>query len=756
MKKITFILLFIPFALTAQRYVSGRITDAADGESIPGVSVFISNTTIGTVTDAEGYYQLGIPETGSYRLTISHVGYQSEFTDIEPEKTPVKFDVTLHLHEMEEVIVAIKVRARQRDINLFWRTILGRNPSRRTIQVLNPETVYYYYNSDTKTIHAGMGAFSFIPNSRKRYFLKCQNRNELEKEFELPPSEPRGYALITSQKYDRLSVGVNKSSGKPDIPCYLLAHCRGELLYFAAWDHEKESLSFSEKSLPSGVIQFVLFDEQMNPLSERLIFNKNDDVHVTVEFHTDKEVYQIRDKIVTTLSLNDSIFDLHSGHFSVAITDDKDIAVDETTTILSSLLLSSELKGYIENPAYYLQDDAAMDLLMLTHGWRRYNVPEVVQGNYETPQLPFQTSQAISGKLIRGNQSQPVPDSEVLMTVDGDLGIIATDKSGCFVFENFEYADSTTYFLQALDNKGAIIVELVLDAELFPKPTNAPQSPPVEKITVAEGETKNDSDQDAFMAKAEQRAKFDEDMWMIQLEEVAITASRIERKDESRLQIWANLSSDVTVRREDFEKWQPRFVYETLYMIPGVRVSSDGSVGIIGGNGPPLVLIDGIPYDWPKLEPDEIMSLFDSPLERVNVQDVQNIDVIKFGKAAAFGTRGSDGVISITTRRGIDVIREVEAIRETKAKSFANFTPLGYQKPVEFYSPKYETLAARQSNIPDYRTTIFWKPDVVISENGEATFEFYTSDFRTTYSVVIEGITDDGRIIRQVEKIRVK
>ena len=116
-----------------------------------------------------------------------------------------------------------------------------------------------------------------------------------------------------------------------------------------------------------------------------------------------------------------------------------------------------------------------------------------------------------------------------------------------------------------------------------------------------------------------------------------------------------------------------------------------------------------------------------------------------------FGSRGSNGVVSITTKRGLNSISS-----QKDDLNFIVYTPFGYQKPAEFYSPKYETLEAKQSTIPDYRTTIFWKPDVVISEEEETSFEFYTSDFRTTYSVVIEGMTTDGRIIRQVEKIRVQ
>jgi len=81
---------------------------------------------------------------------------------------------------------------------------------------------------------------------------------------------------------------------------------------------------------------------------------------------------------------------------------------------------------------------------------------------------------------------------------------------------------------------------------------------------------------------------------------------------------------------------------------------------------------------------------------------------------------------------------------------------LGYQKPIEFYSPKYDTPESKNFSVPDFRTTIFWKQNVVVSDEGETSFEFYSSDFPSTYSVVIEGITDEGKPVRQIEKIQVK
>ena len=147
-----FLLCFIPFVLSAQRYISGYVTDTNDGNPLPAVHVFISNTTAGTTTDEKGYYRLQIPGEGSYRLAVSHVAYEPVFRDIEPGEASVVFDVSMSLHEMEEVTIAKTVRFRKRDIDLFWKTILGKSPSKKTIYVSNPEAVYYYYNSETQVL----------------------------------------------------------------------------------------------------------------------------------------------------------------------------------------------------------------------------------------------------------------------------------------------------------------------------------------------------------------------------------------------------------------------------------------------------------------------------------------------------------------------------------------------------------------------------------------------------------------------------
>ena len=600
------------------------------------------------------------------------------------------------------------------------------------------------------TYHAGMGVFACSPELGKRYFLKCRNENGLEKQFELPQPVPHACALTVSRHNKRISVGIRKSARTREIRYSLLAHCRGVPFYFAAWDGKSEFVAFSEDDLPSGVIQFILFDEQMNPLSERLVFSKNNDA-AKVDFQTDKTSYEKREKVALTLSISDSDGNLLNGHLSVAVTDDMDIAVDASTTILSSLLLSSELKGYIEDPAWYMQDNirstTALDYLMMTHGWRRYHVPEVVRGNPEYPTIAYQTSQEISGAVKTVSLSKPVVGSEVFITVkEGDFGLMYTGEEGEFLFQDFEFPDSTSFFIQALNKKGSNQVELLVDGESFPKPIYAPQSPSVKDIKAEQIETESKSEPDAFLAKAEQRAKFDEDMRLIHLSEVVITASRIERKEEPRLQYWANRSSDETIQVDEIKKRTAFTATDLLRQNAnaGVVVYDNGIISIRRAYETlgylPLVIIDGLPFDWSD----------GSPLENINAHEVVSIDIFKGVSTTAFGVRGAGGVISITT--GVR-----ENMNSAWEENYTVYTPLGYQKPVEFYAPKYETLEAKYSAIPDYRTTIFWKPDLVISEEDEAaSFEFYASDFKTTYSVVIEGLTTEGKIVRQVETIRVE
>ena len=112
---------------------------------------------------------------------------------------------------------------------------------------------------------------------------------------------------------------------------------------------------------------------------------------------------------------------------------------------------------------------------------------------------------------------------------------------------------------------------------------------------------------------------------------------------------------------------------------------------------------------------------------------------------ALWGNMGdSRGIISITTKYGEALD---DATQTLPARDVGFSSPLGYQTPAEFYAPTYETEKARRSMVPDYRTTLYWNPAVELDETGHATIEFYTSDAPADYSIMVEGVSQQGKII---------
>jgi len=579
---------------------------------------------------------------------------------------------------------------------------------------------------EVATVFAGMGSFYCIPEAGKAYYLLCKSSSGQEKRFQLPTAR-RTFTVGATYTNQRHLIQLKKSPDMMERPLYLLVHCKGEALYFALWDFRRAIVSLIGDSLPSGVLQVVLFDELMNPVSERLIFNKYAN-QVDLVFSSDKLVYQKREKVTSEIYVTDTEGNPLAGHVSVSVTDDRDIAIDTLHTITANLLLSSELKGYIESPDYYLRDNPsatyALDHLMMTHGWRRYAISETLKGNYKRPETGFEVCKELSGLVKGGLLGRPVVNGQALLfSSNGDFGMADTDSAG--IFRTYlHYPDSIQVFVQAKNQKGKNTVELALNQEKFPTPKHVPVRLP---FSLSGMETENrpvDVTAD-FMKKAGQRANYDEDMKLIQLSEINVTASVIDKKEVLRKENWATRGSNKTIYHEELEQ---NHVPDLSYYLLMRGIFSSG-----------LILIDGFVRE-------------NIQLTDIDVNEVESIDIFKKWNPVngIFGPRGSGGAISITTRRGLN------SSKESLNTNLPAFISLGYQTPVEFYSPIYETPEAKNVSLPDYRSTIYWKPDVIIPENGKASFDFYTSDAPTTYSVVIEGISTDGKIIRQIQTIEVQ
>lgn len=111
-----------------------------------------------------------------------------------------------------------------------------------------------------------------------------------------------------------------------------------------------------------------------------------------------------------------------------------------------------------------------------------------------------------------------------------------------------------------------------------------------------------------------------------------------------------------------------------------------------------------------------------------------------------FGGRAANGAIVINTKRGF-------VQKNSLNRNMEEFTPIGYQQHVEFYSPVYETVEQRNDDTPDLRSTIYWNPSVSTDSTGTTDLSFYSSDFPSQYAIIIEGVSSLGHLIYSSKEI---
>jgi len=601
-----------------------------------------------------------------------------------------------------------------------------------------------------QTEHQGMGQFCLQAVKGQSYDAVCTDEKGQSKRFDLPPAISDGIALSVTVDNDSIvlkalkPVHTVRNNAHYD-ELYLLAHTRGKIHFAEPFHPENERLVFQKEQFPSGVLHFILFDVHMNPLSERLVFICNDD-QATVSYHHDGDPFAARSLVQNTVIVTDREGEPLLGNFSVSVTSDREVTPDSTMNILTYLLLSSDVRGHIENPAFYFRDDdssaCALDLLMCTQGWRRYNIAELAMGRYEKPAMPVEAGSVMTGTVKLFAQKKTVKNMAVsIMSQDGQFETVKTDKDGRFSF-NTNVFDSTRFIVHVPQN-GRSPLEVILDRETFPKKT-VPTVPPLAKIDPVQFSK--------YVEKAERKYTEDNGMRMVNLPEVAVAAQQPKKKPfESPYYFQEFLTPGSTITEEQISKYSGATPFLMLSQVPGI------SVGSVDGNkinfiriGPiislnhqpvPLLVIDNF-----TISSDSIKGFCDI-INTIPISDIARIDVLKGPETSAFGMRGAGGVICIYTKQSAKTTTE-EVLHNTKS-----ITPLGFQKPDQFYAPKYDTSEKHTTSGTDLRTTIHWQPVVQIDNQGAASFAFYTADEQSTFTVVIEGVTSDGCLIRKESQL---
>lgn len=597
------------------------------------------------------------------------------------------------------------------------------------------------------SLHLGMGEFTLNPQANKIYKAHVTYADGSDNTIALPQAIDKGYVLaVDNSDSSKLTIKITGNrqtyESDPNDTLSLMAQCDGEVYYAAKSKPGMSSFvaTLDKNRFPSGIVQFTLFSSKGEPLDERLVFIQNND-QLKLDVKAAK-TYAPGQKVKIQLNATTADAKAAVGSFSVSVTDETKVPQDENfaSTILTNLLLTSDLRGYVEQPNYYFnhvseKTQADMDVLMLTQGYHRFEWKKVL--NDDLPEAISQPEKTlrISGRILTPG-GKPVANGKVTLLSTGH-GVFftdtLTDANGRFAFNNMTFPDSIRFVIQARTGKDRRNVNIVLD-DVIPQGADHDKNTADVQVNIYDGLSNYvQSTKDLF----NQQLKYGLAKHTIVLKEVVIKDTRLKVKNSSNLNGPGN--ADQVLVGDQI----PLGCATLDQCLQGVLM------GVLFRNGVPYSTRGGmmtINLDGVFIPSDE--------LNTININDIGSIEVLRtISYMSIYGSQsGPGGVILLTSKTGDELNK---ARYNEPIPGLVTYMPIGYSKIRTFYSPQYDDPKTNQA-IADQRSTIYWNPNIVTDKSGNASFEYFNAGGKGSYRVIIEGIDVDGNIARQVYRYKVQ
>ncbi len=663
-------------------------------------------------------YMQNFGEDCFFRKTLRVLDPYAKRKDILAEKK-LDFDVSL----LPEGGYLVPGRACRVGVKVLGEDGLGMNIKGRVLDSKGAEV------AQIENLHRGMGYFIMKPQAGEKYVAVCMADGGRQKRFPLPAANPAARIIQLQRFKSTLNLSLLRGPEAPEDGLWLLVHQAGRPLGCMEWEKDRTFYSFTTATFPSGIVSFMLIDKDFNILSERLFFNLGKDARLTLDGGTMKGLYAGREKVQASFKLPPGA-QASVASLAVSVTDSHASAPDSLNSLAATLLLSSELNGYVEAPAEYFtpRGEPFVDALMLTQAWRRYDLPAVLKGACTTPSVLPEKAQILSGHAegylfnrMAGGRVSLYATLNTMVSVN----YAPLAKDGRFSFAT-EFPEGTEITLQTQTGKGQAGNILMVDEETYPGTSGA--SLPQER--------------ESIVPDADLKQAFDEYIRQHGLQETLLEAATVQaslQKKPSESIWYSEMNSTRPLTAEDIEKMNYTNILSVFLNTPGVTVRHNANgnyVSTTRSELPALPVID-----------DVVMPEYD--IMTMSPRDIESMFVIK-DYTSQFGYYpGYSGAIVIKTAKGF-----VQNLK--KNDNIVRVRPLGYQRPAEFWAPKYITQKQKDSPEADLRTTIYWNPSVTLDASGECRFEFWTADKDTEYQIFGEGLSRDGKILEIHDNIKIE
>jgi len=629
-----------------------------------------------------------------------------------------------------------------------------------------------------KTYHDGMGLFILRPETNRRYYAIVHFPDRSERQIPLPPANQSGIGIrIIEQKPEALHIEVIYHEARPgQYKNVLLAASQqsGKVATFPLQLSRGINIfNFNIKGFVTGILRLTFLDANNLPLAERVVFVHNSD---NLELHLQKDTisFDPKAKSALTFQLNGIDSKINQANLSVSVTDADDVLDDHTANIYSSLLLTSEVKGHIYNPCYYFtsNDDSvreALDLVMLTNGWRHFEWTKIINGDSVALKYPAEDSLFIAGQIIgyKPNEKREHVFKIIIHQQDSIrfIGFVAPDLTGRFILKDYAVPGLSTVYYQDQRTKAKSY-----HIRFYDDPMDTLRNVPGFEVASRDGRTDTIGKFMKSVWDREESFYFTHkkgDLKPVFIKGFAPDKSELLAKryisqafSEGRgnnIDLVNNFYSSA-LRLFDFLKGRfpgliisgssdnPGFSYRNseLNEIASVNASTNGvsDAFLVKGYGKGGASFDGPavrtsePYVFLNEVPSSIPAVRDIPLSEIAL-----IRFIPPPSSLAPMNGGVVGVLAIYLKKEIDSARSVDF-----AHNYDHYTFEGYSLTRKFYSPDY---SAKDSTffMPDNRETLYWNSQLQTDSDNKIHFSFFNSDHAKKFRIIAEGMDEQGRLI---------
>lgn len=643
---------------------------------------------------------------------------------------------------------------------------------------------------------AGMGDVTFTPNLGKRYAARVTSADGRKSYVALPEVQRRGYVMsVDNLSSDIIRIKIFRSPGTADERLGLVIQTGGKMSQGTIVPMNQDSvlLTVPKSILPTGVSQITLFTSKGAPLSERLVFvNHFDALKMQVSFS--KSSYARREKILMNFQVTDALGKPVQTNLSVSVTDANKVLDEDQYggNILTHMLLTSDIRGEVQYPAYYFNDTTlhrkqALEYLLMTQGWRRYDWSQAF--NDRLPDWAFKVEPGIpiSGTISNIAAGTPKANHEVLrlvgterpnsaITVQRNFGwenqlkspaereeyskilgtglrmaeidVTKTNMDGRFQFTSY-LAGNFVMLLQTRKNNRLIERRIDLDK---PSPLPMPsfsgslEVRPEDKqimLLMRNREAVQQANTKEFVW-SELLKNIGGDISVIHLNEVEVTTSQT----KANYSDIAAYTVDVTEATNNLRNTLNYEITDPMEWLANVYY--DKVVTTYDNNGNPSYRWIGNRPIFLTVEPwmrADVLTDGMNCIERVDVVDDPE-DAVRTGLTSKIANQSGDPSAPMisTMYDPVYVVLYQYADKRCIVQQLGirKIKWSGYQTPSEFYVPDYRPGAVRRLQ-PDVRSTLYWNPSVSTSAQGKAAVEFYNTDVCTALQFDVQTLSPQGK-----------